>query len=68
VSAQGPEISIIQSGNNVIISWDASEGDFTVQTRESLTSGSWSNATPGNVPPPVSLPIGTGNQFIRVAR
>jgi len=68
VSQQGPTISIIKSGNNVVISWNPSEGSFTVQTRSSLTSGSWSNATAGNVPPPVSLPIGPDNQFIRLAR
>lgn len=68
VSAQGPKISINKSGNQVIISLDPSEGSFTVQTRSSLTTGSWGNATVGNVPPPVSLPIGTDNQFIRLAR
>lgn len=68
ISVEGPRISISRSGNQVVISWDASAGAFTVQTRDSLTSGSWSNATAGNVPPPVNLPIGPGNQFIRLAR
>lgn len=68
ISVEGPRILISRSGNQVVISWDASAGAFTVQTRDSLTSGSWSNATAGNVPPPVNLPIGPGNQFIRLAR
>lgn len=68
VSAQGPTLSIIKSGNQVVVSWDPSEGSFTVQTRASLTSGSWVNATAGNVPPPVNLPIGPANQFIRLVR
>ncbi len=68
VSEAGPTISISKSGNQVVISWDPNAGDFTVQTRDSLTSGAWSDATAGNVPPPVNLPIGTGNLFIRLAR
>lgn len=68
IAGAGPKVSIEKSGNEVIVSWDASAGAFTVQTRASLTSGSWTDATAGNVPPPVHLPIVQDNQFIRLKR
>jgi hypothetical protein len=39
-----------------------------VQTKSPLTSGTWANATTGNIAPPVTLPIGAGPLFIRLAR
>ncbi|MBU6399971.1 MAG: hypothetical protein KGS61_06615 [Verrucomicrobia bacterium] len=63
-----PTLTVTLSGTNVVLSWEAADGLFTVQTRSSLASGAWANATAGNVAPPVTLPMGAGPLFIRLAR
>lgn len=68
LAAPSPTLTITKSGSNVDVSWNSEAGLFTVQTRSSLTSGSWANATAGNVAPPVSVPIGAGPLYFRLAR
>ncbi len=68
VAAPQPALTITRSGNNVTLSWDNEAGLFTVQTRSTLGTGTWANATAGNVTSPVTLPIGTGAVFYRLAR
>ena len=68
VAAPQPALTITRSGNNVTLSWDNEAGLFTVQTRSTLGTGTWANATAGNVASPVTLPIGTGAVFYRLAR
>ncbi len=68
VAAPVPTLSITKSGGSVNLTWNADDGLFTVQTRASLSSGSWVNATAENVAPPVNVGIGTGALFIRLVR
>jgi hypothetical protein len=69
VAAPQPTVSITKpDSSHVTVSWDVEDGLFTVQTKSSLTSGTWTDATAGNVVPPVTLPIGAGPLFIRLAR
>jgi hypothetical protein len=68
VAAPQPTMTMTQSGGNLNLAWNPEDGLFTVQTRTSLTSGSWVNATAENVVPPVSVPLGAGSLFVRLAR
>jgi hypothetical protein len=68
VTAPKPAITITKSGSNVVVDWNVEDGLFTVQTKPSVGPGAWSNATAGNVAPPVTLPVGAGTQLIRLAR
>jgi hypothetical protein len=69
VAAPRPTLSITKpDSSHVTLSWNADDGLFTVQTKSPLTSGTWANATTGNIAPPVTLPIGAGPLFIRLAR
>lgn len=68
VAAPVPTISMAKVGNNLNISWNPDDGLFTVQTRESLNTGTWQNATSENVAPPVNVPIGAGSLFVRLVR
>jgi len=69
VAAPVPSITVTQpDSSHLTVSWSADAGLFTVQTKSSLSSGTWSAATAGNVLPPVTLPIGAGSTFIRLAR
>ena len=68
VAAPSPIVTITKSGDNLNLSWNPDDGLFTVQTRSSVTSSSWANATAGNVAPPVSIPAGAGQLYIRLAR
>lgn len=58
--AVGPTLSITKSGNNVSVSWAPTGG--TLQTRTSLTSGTWQPAGTAN---PTILPI-SGEMYFRV--
>ena len=42
-SAGAPLLTIICSGNQAIISWDASVNGWTLQTNNSLATGTWGN-------------------------
>jgi hypothetical protein len=53
---------------HITVNWNADDGLFTVQTRADVASGTWNNATTENVAPPVTLPIGAGPLFVRLAR
>jgi hypothetical protein len=69
VAAPRPTLSITKlDSSHVTLSWNADDGLFTVQTKSPLTSGTWANATTGNIAPPVTLPIGAGPLFIRLVR
>jgi len=69
VAAPRPTLTITRSDStHVTLSWNVEDGLFTVQTKSSLAPGAWANATTGNVEPPVTLPIGAGPLFIRLAR
>ncbi len=68
VAAPRPVLNMTTAGSNLNLSWNPDDGLFTVQTRSSLTSGDWANATAGNVATPVSVPTGTGPLFVRLVR
>jgi hypothetical protein len=63
--------SVTLSSTNLIVSWTVDDGLFTVQTTPEVKSSGtvWTDATPGNEAPPVSVPItSAGNQYIRLIR
>ena len=72
VSSTAPTITATKSGNNLVISWDAALGSFTLQSTAALPGG-WSNVVPQ--PPIVSaggrntmtVAIGSGNTFFRLS-
>ncbi|NOS72077.1 MAG: hypothetical protein HOP33_19400 [Verrucomicrobia bacterium] len=68
VAAPRPTATMTKTGSNLNISWNPDHGLFTVQTRSSLTSASWANATAGNVTTPVTIPAGSGPLYVRLAR
>jgi hypothetical protein len=73
VSSTPPTIKATKSGSNLIISWDAALGDFTLQSSTAVT-GAWSNVVPQPPIVPVAgqntmtVVIGSGNTFFRLAK
>ncbi|HEV2437680.1 MAG TPA: LamG-like jellyroll fold domain-containing protein [Verrucomicrobiae bacterium] len=65
-------ITATPSGGNLILSWPAAASGFTLQSRASLTSGSWTGVSPaatlvGNQWQ-VTVPRTSGTQFFRLVR
>ncbi len=54
----GPTLNIVRSGGNLVISWDAEAGPFTLQSTPSLLPTAWSNVSPQ---PPTVLAAGNRN-------
>jgi hypothetical protein len=73
VSSTPPTIQATKSGNNLVISWDAALGSFTLQSSAVVTGG-WSNVAPQPPIVPVAgqntltVAIGSGNTFFRLAK
>jgi hypothetical protein len=74
VAAPQPQITFTRSGGNLIISWNADAGLFTLQSRAALNTGSWGDVTPqpatvkvGNLHQ-MTLPIGSANAFLQLLR
>lgn len=68
VAAPQPTVALKRTGGNIELSWDSDDGLFTVQTRSTVGSGAWVNATAGNVATPVTIPAGSGPLFVRLVR
>ena len=69
VPAPRPTVSITRpDSSHVTLTWNVEDGLFTVQTKASPTSGTWTAVTAGNVAPPVTVQIGAGPSLIRLAR
>ncbi len=72
VSSTPPTITATKSGNNLILSWAASAGSFTLQSSAVVTGG-WANVVPQPPIVPVggqntmSVVIGSGNTFFRLS-
>jgi hypothetical protein len=69
-----PRLSATQSGNNLLLSWPASQGLFTIQSTPGLAPPVWSNLQPQ---PPIQqvgadyqaiLPLTSSRGFFRLAR
>jgi hypothetical protein len=75
MAAPQPNMTITRSGANLTISWQQDAGLFTLQSRSSLSSGSWADVSPQ---PPITGPsggvytktvsLGAGNLFFRLSR
>jgi len=74
VAAPRPQTTVTKSGSNVIISWPADAGLFTLQSTPTLAPTAWANVNPQ--PPIVSsgsqytmtAAIGPANKYFRLAR
>lgn len=73
VGSTAPTITATKSGNNLIISWAASAGSFTLQSTPTVSPTAWTNVTPQ---PPIvpaggqntmTVVIGSGNTFFRLS-
>jgi hypothetical protein len=70
----GPKLTIIRSGNNVIVTWPTSSTGFILQSSTSLVSGpaSWSTVSPGpvviNGQNTVTTQISGTSQFYRLSQ
>ena len=69
-----PGITATKVGANLIISWPADAGSFTLQSTSTIAPTSWADVSPqpafvqvGNSFQ-MTLPIGLGNAFLRLAR
>jgi hypothetical protein len=69
-----PRIIATKVGGTLVISWPSAAGSFTLQSTAKIAPTSWSDVTPQ---PPIvqvgdtfqmTLPIGAGNAFLRLAR
>ncbi len=67
-SAPAPaEISIGQSGGNLVLSWPASSVGFTLQATPSLTPPvTWTNVPDTSGTNTIQIPIGSGTSFFRL--
>jgi hypothetical protein len=65
-----PAITVTPSGGNLVVNWNADAGLFTVQTAPQVKASgtAWVNFTPGNVSPPVNVPMTPGNKYIQLIR
>jgi hypothetical protein len=69
-----PQISVSKSGANLLLSWPASAGLFTIQATSALNPTSWAPLTPQPSIVQVgqdyqaTIPVGAGNSFLRLAR
>jgi len=69
-----PQMTVTRSGGNAIITWNADAGLFVLQSRASLTTGSWADVSPqpatvreGDLHK-MTVPIGGGNQYFQLVR
>ncbi len=63
--SQGPTLSATKSGNNIIISWDASAAGFTLESKASLSDAAWTTVGTQN---PATQAIGTGAKYFRLRK
>jgi hypothetical protein len=73
LGSTGVTVTATASGGNVILSWPASGGLYTVLSRSSLNSGAWTtntSATPvlNGSTYQVTLPATSGSQFFRLVQ
>jgi len=67
-----PSLSVTTSSGDILLSWPVAAAGFSVQSRSSLSSGTWSTLT--NAPAlsgsqwQVSLPVSGSEQFFRLWR
>ena len=66
----GPALSVSISGGNLVVSWPLSAAGFTLQSRSSLTSGTWAAVTASpqtvNNTFQVTVPLSGTSQFFRL--
>jgi len=63
----GPTITITRSGTSLTLSWPASDTGFTLESKDSLSSPTWT-AVPGVVNNSVTVQIGAGSKFYRLRK
>ena len=67
-----PRLSIIKSGDNVIVSWPASATGYTLTSTASLSAPSWSTNTEPQVVAgdqiTVTLPVSGAPRYLRLAQ
>jgi hypothetical protein len=74
VAAPQPLMTVTRSGGNLIISWNADAGLFTLQSRAALTAGSWADVNPQPATVKVgdqhqmTIPVGSANAFLQLLR
>lgn len=79
VAAPQPQMTIIKSGNNAVISWLADAGLFVLQSTPAVSPTSWSDAAPqpaivrvgagdANDRYQMTVPVGTDKLFFRLLR
>jgi hypothetical protein len=73
LGSTGVTVTATASGGNIILSWPASGGVYTVLSKSSLTSGTWStntSATPvlSGSTYQVTLPASSAAQFYRLIK
>jgi hypothetical protein len=61
-----PQLTIIPSGANIIVSWPSLISGWTLQTNNNLATGTWGNYTGPVVNNTVTNPFSTGNMFFRL--
>ena len=62
-----PLLTITHSGNQAIISWNSSVTGCTLQTNNTLITGSWGNYAGSVINNSVTNPPPTGNLFFRLS-
>jgi hypothetical protein len=67
--ATPPQITLSRDGdeNQITLSWPAADDDFVLQATDQLPGGAW-QAVPGVTGTSITVPIGSGNMFYRLAK
>jgi hypothetical protein len=63
----GPTITVTRSGTSLTLSWPASDTGYTLESKDSLSSPTWT-AVPGVVNNSVTVQIGPGSKFYRLRK
>jgi hypothetical protein len=66
IETNAPQLTIIPSGANVVLSWPSSIVGWTLQTNNNLATGTWGNYTGPVVNNTVTNTPLTGNMFFRL--
>ncbi len=65
VSTAGPTLHVVQSGSNIVISWDASATGYVLESKSRLSDAAWTFVGTAN---PTTVPLNSTAKFYRLRK
>jgi len=65
VSTTGPTLHVVQSGSNIVISWDASATGYVLESKSHLSDAAWTFVGTAN---PTVVPLNSTAKFYRLRK